>query len=165
MTHYIVNQNVNGKITTPLFYYNCRFSPGTYIKNGSIIRPMSKLQQVILKDCFVENAFLEGTKLQGNISIVRSSLHNCNLTKTLSPTFNDCVLTYQGKNQYTLPVLDGTFIDCSLNGYKLIEPTIRNSLSLSNSALIYDEKTLLSPTRGYTWNFFNTKIINADIDQ
>lgn len=164
MTHYIFNQNVNGKITTPLFYYDCKFNPGTYIKNGIIIQPTSKLQHVVLRDCFVESAFLEGTKLQGDVSIIRSTLLNCNLTRSCSPTFNNCSLNYNGKHQYTVPVLDGTFIDCSLDGYKLIEPTIQNSLSMSNSALVYDEETIISPSNGYNWNFINTEIINAEID-
>ena len=94
MTDYIFNQNVNCKITTPLLYYNCKFNPGTYIKNGIIIQPTSKLQQVVLRDCFVESAFLEGTKLQGDVSIIRSTLLNCNLTRSCSPTFNNCSLNY-----------------------------------------------------------------------
>jgi len=164
MTHYIVNQNVKGKISSPLFYYDCKFQPGAIIKNGVIIRPTSKLQQIILRDCFVDEAFIEGTKLQGDTSIVRSTLLNCNLSRSENPAFNDCVIRYEGRYRYSLPILDGTFTGCSIYGCKLIEPTLRSSLSMDNSALVYDEQTLVARPKGVNWNFKNTEIINAEIE-
>lgn len=164
MSHFIVNQNIKGKISLPLYYYDCKFQPGTIIKNGIIIRPTSKLQKVILRDCFVEEALLEGTKLQGDTSILRSTVLNCNLSRSINPVFNDCDIRYEGKYKYSLPILDGTFTGCSLFRCKIIEPTIKSSLLMENSALVYDEQTLIARQKGFEWKFINTEIINAEIE-
>ena len=155
---------MTGKISTPLFYYNCKFSPGASVYNGYIINPVTKLQKVTLRNCFVDNAFVEGSKLQGDISMVRSTIYNCNMSRIIEPSFNDCVVYYQGKHKYALPILNGTFNGCSLTGQKIIEPVIRNSIMMRDSVLMYDDETIISPTTGATWNFINTNIINADID-
>lgn len=164
MTYYIVNRNITGKISIPLFYYNCNFQPGAVVYNGYIINPVTKLQKVTLRDCFVENGFVEGSKLQGDISMVRSTVYNCNMSKILEPTFNDCILHYHGKHQYALPILNGTFNGCTLFGQKIIEPIIKNSISMRDSVIMYDDETLISTSKGARWDFINTKIINGEID-
>lgn len=164
MAHFVVNQNIKGNISFPLFYYDCNFHPGAIIKNGVIIQPTSKLQKIILRDCFVDEAFIEGTKLQGTTSIVRSTLLNCNLSQSENPSFNDCVLRYEGRHQYSFPILDGTFTGCSIYKCKIIEPNIKSSITMNNSAIVYDEPTLVSRPEGINWNFTNTEIINAEIE-
>ena len=164
MYHYIVNKNVSGKISNPLFYDNCKFQPGAVVQNGYIINPVTKLQNITLRNCFVDNAYVEGSKLQGYISMVRSTVYNCNMSRLVEPSFNDCVLFYNGKHQYAVPILNGTFNGCSLTGQKIIEPVIKNSISTQDSLIIFDDETILSPSKGANWNFINTDIINAEID-
>ena len=143
MTDYVFNQTVEGKLKNPLFYYDCSFAPGAIINNGVIIKPTSKLKNITLNNCFVDEAIIEGTKIRGNLSAVRSLLFNCNIQNVENPSFNDCVVEYKGRHEYSLPILDGTFTDCVIKKCKLIEPDIRKSITMIDSSLVYDENTLI----------------------
>ena len=80
-----------------------------------------------------------------------------------NPSFNDCVVEYKGRHEYSLPILDGTFTDCVIKKCKLIEPDIRNSITMIDSSLVYDENTLISKGN-FEWKFDNTQIINGEIE-
>ena len=168
MYYYLVNQDVSGKVYTspekPIYYYDCLFQPGSIIRNGYIINPVGKLQNIILNNCYVDNAEIEGCKIQGDTSIVRSTLLNCNFNQANDIVFNTSQIKYQGKYESSLPILQGTFNNCSIIKCKLIEPILYGNMEIKNSILLYDDSTIISPSKGSKWKLVNTQIINADID-
>lgn len=167
MYYYLVNQDVSGKVHTspenPIYYYDCNFQPGSIISNGYIINPVGKLKNIILKNCYIDGATIEWCKIQGDTSFVRSTLLNCNFNQATEPVFNTCQIKYQGRHEYSLPILQGTFNSCSITKCKIIEPVIQNELTMENSILLYDDSTIISPSRGCEWNLVNTQIMNAAI--